>query len=251
MPWQWSQGTSRYRDPDTGRFLPAAKVRDWLTESLVGSGNVTETLASFVGSDPPTISPTDWKAAMRREVKDEYIRQYLLGRGGRDQMTAVDWGSVGGMLRNQYAHLDAFFGQVDAGELTEGQIRARSRMYTNSARQSYERANERVQVEAGMRWVRWVLNAQVENCPDCIAFAAMGWVLVTEDPFSGCTPGSGCTVCLTNCACHQDYREEEPDEVARALVEETLLESYAAVVGGEVHPAMAVDWPVRERVRVG
>ena len=42
------------------------------------------------------MSPGDWERLMRQEIKEQYITEYIAGRGGREQMTARDWGICGG-----------------------------------------------------------------------------------------------------------------------------------------------------------
>ena len=116
-----------------------------------------------------------WEASMREAIKAEYIQQYALGRGGLDNMTRQDWGSVGGMIADQYRYLDGFAGEVAAGNLSEAQIAMRSRMYINSAREAFWRARQR----------------------------AKGW------PKLPAYPGDGTTVCLTNCQCGWDARAVE------------------------------------------
>jgi hypothetical protein len=232
MTWQWSQSANRYRDSETGQFLSQEQALEFVQQSLNATDSVTDVLASYVRGEPLLISVKDWRTAMRREIKDEYIRQYLLGRGGREQMTAVDWGSVGGMLREQYRYLDTFAEDLEAtgiakamyeaSEITEEQYQAtvttelqtaaRARMYINSAREAYERAQRRVADEAGYDEVRWVLDPAVENCDDCIAFDGLGWTTIADNAYSGCYPGSGCTQCLTNCACHFEYRATQETE---------------------------------------
>jgi len=119
MPWQWNAKAKRYKNSDTGKFLSNKRARQYVDESIAASGNVTETMAAMVRGDPPKMSPQTWRQAMRREIKDEYLRQYLLGRGGVGQMTPADWGSIGGMLKKQYTYLDRFGHQVDLGQLSE------------------------------------------------------------------------------------------------------------------------------------
>jgi len=141
---------------------------------------------------------------MREEIKAEYIRQYMLGRGGRAQMTSQDWGSIGGMIADQYRYLKDFAKLVAEGKLSEAQIRARAAMYANSAREGFERGQARANADA--KDVIWVLGpVKTEHCNDCVAFAEMGVQLVADDPYSGAMPGSGNTECLTNCACHLEY----------------------------------------------
>lgn len=186
MPWYWNEASHRYHDSETGRFLSAAEVRGYVQDSLDAAltasavtleGGVvstgTDMLANLVGNG--LMSPADWEAAMREEIKREYIRQYLLGVGGRGSMTAQDWGSVGGMIREQYRWLDDFADLVATGELSEGQIRTRAAMYVNSAREAFERASARA----------W-------GIPD------------GSLPYM---PGQGQTICLTNCNCN--WRIEE------------------------------------------
>jgi len=119
MPWRWNEKAKRYQNSSTGKFLAQKRVKGYVEESIAASSNVTETLAAMVRGDPPKLSSLAWKDAMRQEIKDEYIRQYLLGRGGLSQMTQADWGSVGGMLKRQYSYLDRFGNEVDLGKLSE------------------------------------------------------------------------------------------------------------------------------------
>lgn len=210
MAYGWSESAKRYRDLETGRFVSREVVLGYVEQSIEATSSATATLANYVAED--MISASDWRLLMRREIKDEYVRQYLIGKGGRAQMTQADWGSIGGMLKEQYGFLDDFARQIAEGTLTEGQIRARSQMYIRSAREAYERAHGRVAGAAGMDEVRWVLNAQAENCPDCEEFQDMGWQRVEDDPYNGAFPGSGDTVCLTNCRCHLEWQNSQTGE---------------------------------------
>ncbi len=142
MPWYWNEASNRYHHRNgTEYFMSRQQVLDYVNQSISAAGNVTDQLASLVANGQ--LAPTDWNDLMRQEIKDEYIRQYLLGRGGREQMTAQDWGSIGGMIGDQYRFLDGFFANVATGELTEAQIAARARMYINSAREGFERGQAR------------------------------------------------------------------------------------------------------------
>lgn len=205
MPFRWNHKTSRYYDTETGRFVSIRTVRKNLEKSLVASKDVTGDLAFLVADGQ--LSPAEWNRRMRAELKGEYIRQYLLGRGGIEQMKPRDWGSIGGMLREQYAFLDNF--TTELGGLSEGQIKMRmagrherAAMYANSAREAYERAFGRSNVDRGATEERWVLG-NAEHCDDCVALAAMGWVPIGT---IGQYPGGGGTRCLTNCKCRKEYR---------------------------------------------
>ncbi len=135
---------------------------------------------------------------LMEEMKGEYIRQYLLGIGGADKMTASDWGSIGGMLREQYRYLKGFADSLVG--LSERQIAARIAMYINSAREAFERAKRKA--ASGATQERWVMDPEAEHCVDCVDYDSQGWQPIGTFPF----PGDGSTECLTNCRCHKEYR---------------------------------------------
>jgi len=221
MPWSWNESSHRYHDTTTGRFMGRDEVLGYVQQSLdaartapaitLSDGTLstgTDLLSNLVGNG--MLAPRDWHAQMREEIKQEYIRQYLLGRGGRAQMTSVDWGSIGGMLgRDQYVYLRKFAQEVAEGKLSEAQIRARSAMYISSAREAFERAHARVAEEAGYDKECWIVNPMIENCEDCLTFQAEGWQELGYFP----TPADGSTRCLVNCGCHKEYRNSVTEAV--------------------------------------
>lgn len=203
MPWQFDRSAGRYRDGGSGRFMAHERVRDLVRQGLGASKAASDELAGLVAGQ--RLTPGDWRALMREELKGEYIRQYLLGRGGLPQMRPSDWGRVGGMLAEQYEYLEGFAAQV--GGLTEGQIktrlaRERSAMYFNSAREAFERAQAVAMKAAGHEEERWRRNPTAESCEDCTEYESQGWQPAGHFPF----PGDGKTACLTGCQCHKEYR---------------------------------------------
>lgn len=171
--YQWVTTARRYRDTETGRFVAAATVRNMAQESIDRTSSNADSLAARVAGGE--LNADDWRSLFREDIKREYIRQYLAGVGGINNMTAADWGSVGGMLADQYRYLDGFATEIANGNLTEGQIAARARMYISSAREAYERAN-----------------ARAYGLPD----DALPHI-----------PGDGSTACLTNCKCYWNITE--------------------------------------------
>ena len=121
------------------------------------------------------ITVGQWQMQIRDALKIEYIQQYLLGIGGEGNLSSKDYGSIGGMLRDQYRYLDNFARQIANGELTPGQAMARIQMYANSARESFGRARAR-------------------------AFSIPDGALPAY-------PGDGQTRCKTNCACYWNIVE--------------------------------------------
>jgi len=200
-PYIWLPDLQRYRDTATGRFVSSAEVRGWGQTSMNGSADHARGMAGALAERD--ISLGRWERNMREQIKEEYIRQYLLGRGGRDLMTAEDWGSIGGSLKEQYSWLNKFSTQIATGELSEKQIAARSAMYLRSAGEAFERARGRAQPDATE--IRWHLTS-AEHCEDCVGYADMGWQPITDDVFDGNLPRTGGTRCLTNCMCYTTRR---------------------------------------------
>lgn len=175
MTYRWDANVRRYRD-ERGRFLSRDSALTLHNQAIARAGDAVTTLAGLVSSGQ--ISPADWRERMRQEIKIAYIQQYLAARGGATQMTQRDWGSIGGMIADQYRYLDGFVDAIAGADppLSEGYIAARARMYANSAREASERAHARG---------RGLPNGSLP-----------AW------------PGDGSTQCLSNCKCHWEIDEE-------------------------------------------
>ena len=115
--WIWTPQLQRYRDLQTGRFLARSRVLDFVSDSIRASDSSVSGLARMLASDQLDLG--GWQTLMRQEIKDEYVRQYVLGRGGLSQMTQADWGSIGGQLKEQFSYLDKFAQEISAGNLSE------------------------------------------------------------------------------------------------------------------------------------
>ena len=162
----------RYKNNVDGRWASTQAVWDWGDKSATQAANNTASLVERLANQ--TITLETWHQEMRDRIRDEYLRQYFLGVGGRDRMTSTDWGSIGGMLREQYSFLDGFAAQIQAGELSAAEIARRSKMYLVSSREAFERASTRTR-----------------GLPAMPAY-----------------PGDGSSCLgLTNCGCHWDYRK--------------------------------------------
>jgi hypothetical protein len=172
-PWVWDDRSKRYRNTESGRFISqrtAIKLRDAYTAGKVADADrLSRRLVNR------QVSVQEWTLEMRRQIKDAYVNQYMLARGGRNNMTQEDWGRVGGLIHGQYHYLNGFARDIDQGKLSEGQIRTRSRMYINGSTRAFERAKS-----------------------DSLGVPVL-------DQY----PGDGRTVCRTNCQCHLDYKELE------------------------------------------
>ena len=117
--YKWNEKAKRYQwFNGKAYFVSRDTVLAWADTSISKTGAIADTLASLVSSG--NISPADWYGMMQRHIKDEVIRQYVTGIGGRSQMTPSDWGSVGATVKDQYNYLKGFYETLKDGNLTEG-----------------------------------------------------------------------------------------------------------------------------------
>jgi len=206
--FNWRQRAGDFWNKTVGRIVPRFRVGR--EAERVVSLSPTAGWANQVFSGELPIDA--WQVTMRQELKTRYIQQYLAGRGGVGPMTQVDYGSIGGMLADQYRYLDGFAADIAEGKLSETQIARRSEMYFNSSREAYERGQKRAMEVAGLKEVIWI-NTPGEICPDCLDLARLGWQKADPWPFrvggQMAYPGSGATQCLTNCRCLTDWRKGE------------------------------------------
>ena len=181
LRWLWRQARGAYQrlrgDKVDRTVRPDAVIRDRFLARPYWAETASDSAAALAANE---ISLQRWQLNFRRDLKQSYIDQYLLAKGGRQNMTQSDWGSLGGMLRNQYQYMNRFAEEIASGRLTEGQVRVRMDMYFKSSRQ----ANERAAIRA-------------RGMPDLPAY-----------------PGDGSTQCLTNCRCSWQVSENEDEWLA-------------------------------------
>ena len=193
-------------DDVTGLVLPEEQIEQYSWDLIQGSTTFLQGLLD--AAIPGSIEYTGFENTVREELRSLYINQYLLGIGGLDQMTTSDWGSIGGMLHEQYVWLSAFVDELRTGSISEEEFRRRLNMYANSSREAFERAKQRAAQKMGFNEERWIVSTKYENCDECLALAEMGWVSIGKLPF----PGQGRTACLTNCHCTKEYRRSRSGE---------------------------------------
>lgn len=104
---------------------------------------------------------------------------YVFAAGGVEAVTEQGWRTVAELVGRQEAFGRGFVDALRAGDLSEAQAVARSRLYAGSAVESFERG----------------------------VAARHGW---EEDPDQSCMPGSGCTQCGGQCRCALSY-DESPE----------------------------------------
>lgn len=118
MPeWGYSPRYKSYRNLSNGQWASRKQVQGWVADNLALADSATDTLANMMSNDLLRVG--DWQTAMRQQIKKSYTDQYILGKGGIEQMTQADWGSIGGQLSRQFSYLDSFADDVASGKLSE------------------------------------------------------------------------------------------------------------------------------------
>lgn len=198
---------TRYRDPETGRFISRAAVRRALEESLTNLERLTDTLASDLRAG--RISLLDWRQEMRGVIKQVHMAAAELAKGGRAQMTLADYGRAGQQIRRQYDYLEAWVEQIKAGLPVDGRMEPRAAQYLRSARVAYLAHQQAAFRQQGFDQTRSKLHP-AEHCAQCIDEAERGWVSI------GAEVPLGQRQCRANDRCTLEFRNSQTGEVLAA-----------------------------------
>ena len=139
--WGWLKSAFAFVSNLTGKILGKSGERALVNSTCDGAIVNVDIITERLLSDQ--IDVNIWLTQVRAELKNIYTQQYLLGIGGKWQLTQADYGSIGGMLGEQNKYLQKFARLIAAGDLTPGEIRRRIAMYANSCREGYARARAR------------------------------------------------------------------------------------------------------------
>lgn len=197
ITYTYDSETGRYRYPN-GRVVPWARVRSALDRVVAAyEARVEDLTARMVAGE---ISPLDWRRKMAREIRAVQSIAYMAARGGRDSMTAADRRAMGRRIADQIDYLNAFVAEVIRSEAPSDAWVPRASMYASAARGAYEAARRESLGPGDADEERRVRHSR-DSCPECVEYAARGWVPVGTLP----TPGNSCT-CISNCKCTIEYR---------------------------------------------
>lgn len=166
-PWVWEPRTHRYRNTASGRFVGArqmVQLRDTFIEAQ--KARTADLAARWASGE---LTTAQWREGMRLVIKQTYIDQYVMAKGGRGQLTQADYGRIGALVKEQYKFLQGFERDLKNGQMTSaGQVAYRAALYVDSATSSFERGR-----------------AEALGAPKLPQY-----------------PGDGATVCRTSCKCH-------------------------------------------------
>lgn len=205
-PYRWDAASRRYRAP-SGRFVSDEGLVRELDSYIASSSDRVASLTQQLQSGSMDLA--EWQDQMMREIKALHMNASTLAHGGRSQMSQADYGRAGRLIRDQYDFFRAWARDIASGVApTDGRMIARSRLYANAARATFENVRARDQRNAGVRFERNILHPG-ESCAGCIAESGRGWVEIgTLTPIGHRVP------CRVNCRCSISYSNSREAEAA-------------------------------------
>jgi hypothetical protein len=176
-----------------------------------------------------TLDDSDFRLAMAQAIKRGHVAAAAVAAGGKANLTPTDLGSIGNRLKSEYKYLDRFVRGVDDPS-AYGNAAARAAMYGQAILATYEDTRRRAMRDGGATRERRVLGTVMhEHCPECLAYAALGWQPI------GSLPGVGeaCS-CKSNCHCHFEH-----DGAAGAGYDVEAARAAAALPGADLRALLA------------
>lgn len=197
MPYRWepTAGVSgRYRD-ERGRFVASSTVRRELDRYL-DTADPAKALATSLRNRE--ISLADWELGMRRHVKNVHLSSIALERGGWANMRPSDYGRAGQIIREQYAYLKRFAGEIASGtQKLDGRLTVRAKLYSRAGRETFYRSKH-ANLNEGIDMVRSIRHAR-DSCGDCVRLEGK-WFKVGDPAYL--IPGR--RQCSKNCRCSEE-----------------------------------------------
>jgi hypothetical protein len=181
-----------------GREVTTEDVLNVVDRRIEDAAKTTRDLTAAMASGRITLA--QWRESIAVELRRAHAQAYALGRGGWDRMTDADRAIVTARLRSEFGYLRQFAKDVQAGGLSEAQIRVRAEMYAHHVRVSLWEGTREAKGDAGKTQERRVMS-QAEHCSDCEDMASEGWKPLNHFP----PPGID-SQCMANCRCSMEFR---------------------------------------------
>jgi hypothetical protein len=204
--WNYDPISGRYRGAN-GRFLSQSAVEALVDGRISKLGRLLRRYTNML--DRGDITLDQWQESVRQALKLAHVQAAMIGSGGRNSMTPVEWGRIGQRLRAEYRYLEAFARDLLAGSVSTPMALARIGMYAESVRGAYWEGTSMRQERQGYSLMRRILDSQAKHCQDCLDYAARGVVPIGSLPL----PGQRCA-CRSNCKCRVKYLRQQAPVVA-------------------------------------
>lgn len=196
--WSYDPRTGRYRGAN-GRFLSQSAIEALVDGRANKLGTVLRSVTKRLSDGAITLD--QWQQSVRELLKLAHVQAAIIGHGGRDSMTAADWGRIGQGLREEYRYLEGFARDLLDGRVSPAMAAARIGLYASAIRKTYWQGAELRQQKQGYSMMRRILDPQAAHCDDCISYARRGLVPIGSLPM----PGRRCA-CRSNCKCRVEFK---------------------------------------------
>lgn len=194
--FRWNVTAGRYVDA-RGRFVDRQAIRRAIDAAIDGTARKMRETSN--GLRDGTVTLDEWHLQMRTHIKNTHLWNRAAARGGWAQMTQADYGAVGNAVRQQYAYVDRFAGEIAAdAQKLDGRFLRRAEMYAQAGRRTYDVADREEQRTRGQTRERNILG-DADHCGECVALSALGFVAI------GTLKPIGSRECLTSCRCFIEY----------------------------------------------
>jgi hypothetical protein len=195
--YEWDARSGRYRG-EGGRYLSRTAARQALDDALLSRQRDIRSLADELRAG--AITTDEWLAAMRENIKAVHLYSGAAAKGGWAELEAADFGRIGREIRDQYAYVTRFAGQIaDGTQPLDGTLMQRATLYSEAGRATYHRIEREGQRDRGMTEESSLLTP-ADHCAACVAETQRGWV-----PIGELIP-VGQRDCLSRCKCYVTYR---------------------------------------------
>lgn len=196
MPIRFDKRLNRYRAP-SGQFISPERVRREIEKAV----ELVKTDMRAIGErlNRGEINLPQFQIEMTDALKAAHGLAASIGKGGRKQMTAKDWGAVGNDLKSQYKYLNRLAREIELGKVSPVQIANRAAAYGNGLRASFYRQTGENERDNGRTMAKRVVHSK-EGCAECASWAAKGFVSIDEQP------RIGGLICGSFCKCHLVYK---------------------------------------------
>lgn len=191
----------RYRDTSTGRYISARQVRADIDRMVDTAGRGSARALTEALRDG-RLSLAEWQTGMARAVKNVNYAAVAAASGGVENMTAVERGRAGHIIRQQYERLRNFAKDIESGkQKLDGRALRRAEMYMDAARGSYheqKRAGEAA-AHAGQALMIRSHRHPGDSCRGCIALDGK-WFRMGDPEYIPV----GRRECRTSCRCNEE-----------------------------------------------
>lgn len=196
--YSYDPRSRRYRDNVNGRYVTPTEVRQAIDAVIdVETVKIRALATSLVEGK---ISLADWQMQMAANLKALHVAVGLAANGGLKNTSAADLGWLAAQVKRQYAYLGKMAREIRTGkQALNGTLVARSALYAQAARTTYEEMVKRLARIGGMTQEKRVLGL-ADHCTGCVTQAAKGWQPI------GTLLSIGETECRGNCRCTFEYK---------------------------------------------